>query len=673
MDPGLRHPIQEPPVPRTSEATLAAIKHAVDIVALVGDYLPVSRSGSKFKALCPFHADHNPSLELNPDRQSYKCWVCGAGGDVFDFEMNINHIEFPEALRMLADRAGIALDAPSASEPATGGVTKTELLAVNAWAEGMFAGALKGSEQAQGYLASRGIVAESVERFRLGYAPGERGWLVSRAKRNGYPVDLLEKAGLVSRPADAPGQVRERFRGRLIFPIHDARGRAIGFGGRVLPEVERLFAASGKTIAKYLNSSETPLFKKRQVLYGADLARTAVREEKWVAVVEGYTDVIAAHQVGLGNVVAPLGTSFTEEHIPALRRLDPQRVILIFDGDAAGQNATDKVLQMFLAHDLDVRILTLSGGLDPCDYLLNEGADAFRTLVAGAVDPLAFTISRASTRFDLGSIEGSRQAADWVLKVLAQVPRGNGRVGVDVKVAKALDTLGGRLRVKVSTLEQRLVQIRREAARQARPLRVEATAAPVPAPPAAEGAPALGGPVAETPADRPPLDFRALDVDDRELIEILLNCPALIPKVISRVAVNTLRDEPLRTILSACYDIYSEGRIPDFEILSLRLDDPELRAFAVRFFLPQVCSEEYRHPFDSQLLKAGTTPAPWDVRLDEVLVKIADRDRQARWRDVKAALSEMNPSDDPETYRALSTELLRLSNQRPDTKKKNAS
>jgi len=285
-------------VPRHSEATLAAIKNAINIVDLVGEYLPVTRAGSKFKALCPFHDDHNPSLELNPDRQSYKCWSCGAGGDVIDFVKEYERVEFPEALRMLADRAGIALEASAAGPAAPPGASKSELLAVNAWAEGVFQEALGRSEPAATYVTARGISPESVARFKLGYAPGERGWLMAKARRSGFPVDLLEKAGLVPRPADQPGVVRQRFSGRLVFPIHDARGRVLGFGGRVLPEVERFLAASGKNVAKYLNSPETPVFQKRRVVYAGDLARAAAREAGWVAVVEGYTDVIAPTRWG---------------------------------------------------------------------------------------------------------------------------------------------------------------------------------------------------------------------------------------------------------------------------------------------------------------------------------------------------------------------------------------
>ena len=166
-------------MPRHSEATLAAIKHAVDIVALVSEYLPLTRSGSKFKALCPFHDDHNPSLELNPDRQSFKCWVCGAGGDVFDFVKDYERVEFPEALRMLAERAGVTLDASPATTTQRG-PSKSELLAANAWAEEQFAAALTQSREAKDYVSGRGLSAESVTRFHLGYAPSERGWLLAR-------------------------------------------------------------------------------------------------------------------------------------------------------------------------------------------------------------------------------------------------------------------------------------------------------------------------------------------------------------------------------------------------------------------------------------------------------------------------------------------------------------
>ena len=234
------------------------------------------RVGSKYKALCPFHDDHNPSLELNPERQSYKCWSCGAGGDIFDFVKSYEHVDFPEALRMLADRAGIVLEKQPTVAGSPRGPSKSELLGVNAWAEGIFATALNESPEVLEYVEGRGLSRASIDRFRLGYAPEARGWLLGLARRQGHGMELLEQAGLVAR-AEGTGPARERFRGRLIFPIHDDRGRTLGFGGRILPRIERTMAEQGRHAAKYLNTPETPLFRKRTLLYGADLARAAAR------------------------------------------------------------------------------------------------------------------------------------------------------------------------------------------------------------------------------------------------------------------------------------------------------------------------------------------------------------------------------------------------------------
>ena len=645
-------------MPRQSEAILAAIKSAVDIVALVGEYLPLHRSGSKFKALCPFHDDHNPSLELNAERQSYKCWSCGAGGDVFDFVKDYERVDFPEALRMLAERAGVALENPSVGSSPRG-PSKGDLLAVNAWAEGAFAEALGRSPEALSYVDRRGIARESLGRFRLGYAPVGREFLTTLARRRGFSVELLEQSGLVARPEDAPGRVRERFRGRLIFPIHDPRGNTLGFGGRILPEAERALAESGRNVAKYLNSPETMLFQKRKVLYAADLARSAAREAGWVAVVEGYTDVIAAHQVGLPNVVGTLGTALGDDHVLALRRL-ADRVVLIFDGDEAGQSAADRSLEIFLGHEVDVRVLSLPSNLDPCDFLLQEGAEAFRALVDRAVDPLSFALRRAESRFDLDSIEDSRRASEWVLAILARVPATN-RAGLDVKVGKALDSLSHRLRVPVSTLGRRLRELRRAAGRPAERDR------PAPTLAGGDGASEAGGVAAPSPVPAPaPPPVRPSDLDpiDRELIQVILNEPGAVGRLISRVAVSSIRDAPLRMILQACYDLYSEGREPTFERVSLRIDDPALRSLAAGLLL----SIE-----SGPLNKDTRPPASWAESLAGVLAKLDKRDREERLREIEAALRETDEAANPGEYRALRNERLRILNQRPDTKKYTAS
>jgi DNA primase len=624
-------------VPRYSETTLAAIKNAVDIVSLVADYgLSSHRTGTKLKTLCPFHDDHNPSLELNPERQSYKCWSCGAGGDIFTFVKEIERVDFPEAVRMLAERAGITLELP-ADGPEPSGPSKTDLFAVNAWAESEFVAALGLSDEAKGYVEGRGIDRRMVGQFRLGYAPMTRDWLASQARRAGFPVEMLEMAGLVSRSPENPQILRERFRGRLLFPIHDARGRTVGFGGRILPELEQKMAEAGRGVAKYLNSPETPLFKKSRNLYGIDHARLASRHAGWVGVVEGYTDVIAAHQVGLANVVGTLGTALTDDHVQALRRL-ADRVVLVFDGDAAGQKAADRSLELFLGHEVDVRVLTLPDDLDPCDFLLANGADPFLAMVDRAVDPLAFAIDRAASLYDLDSPEGSRQASERVLAILARVPTRSG-AGLDVKVAKAIDTLSQRIRVPVGMLTRRLHELH------GRPSRPTALA---------QG---------ENPEKNRPISVTALDPVDLELIRILLNEPSVVGRLVMRVTVASLRDAPLQAILQAFYDLHAVGASPTFEQVYGRIDDPAVRDLATTLL----------GPLERAPLKSGFDFAPLEVRLTMALFALADRERQERIRELRAALNELDQSLYPDEYNAIHREILKYYHQRPDNKRSPAS
>jgi len=621
-------------VARHSETTLSAIKSAVDIVALVGEYRALRRVGTKYKALCPFHDDHNPSLELNPDRQSYKCWSCGAGGDIFDFVQKIEHVEFPEALRMLADRAGVALESPPLTSTRRGPL-KSDLLEVNAWAEEVYAKSLSGSTATLDYVDRRGLSRASVERFRLGCAPTARGWLLDQARRKSIDLDALEQAGLVSRSAESPGLVRERFRGRLMFPIHDDRGRTVGFGGRILPEVERAIVAEGRQVAKYLNTPETSLFHKRSILYAADLARNAAREAGWVAVVEGYTDVIAAHQVGLYNVVGTLGTALGEDHLEMLRRLSDRRVVLVFDGDEAGRSAADRALELFLASEVDLRVLTLPVGLDPCDFLLQEGAEEFRRLADQASEALAYLVDRASARFDLDSIEGSRRAAEWVFGIVNRVPETH-HLGLELKKAKVLDTLSHRLRIPPEMLNDLRRQLLRPTSGSRRTI-------------AAQGRPTDAVTVTA------PIRQSELDRNDLELIQIVLSEPTALNVLIPRVEVSSLKDASLQTILQACYDLQSEGQSPSYENLMVRLDDPAIRELVVGLIVPTALSTPDPGRFTDRV-----RPAPWKDRLENMLIVLDERERQARLRHLKQWLEENDQHTDPDAYRAIKLERQRL-------------
>ena len=271
-------------------------------------------------------------------------------------------------------------------------------------------------------MASRGLTRESVERFRLGYAPMERGWLLAHGRRRRFGLDLLEQAGLAARAPETAGLLARALPRATDLP--DSRRSRAGhrFRRPGLARGRTKAGRPGKHVAKYLNSPETLLFHKRTILYGADLARTASREAGWVAVVEGYTDVIAAHQVGLANVVGTLGTALGEDHLRALRRL-ADRVVLVFDGDQAGQSAADRALELFLASELDLRVLTLAGEPGPLRLPSERrGRGVPRALPSGRPIPLSHLLARAAARFDLDSGEGSRRAAEWVLGTLNRMP-----------------------------------------------------------------------------------------------------------------------------------------------------------------------------------------------------------------------------------------------------------
>ena len=399
------------------------VRQAIDIVDLLGSYMQLRRQGRGYVALCPWHDDTRPSLQVNPERQSFKCWVCDIGGDVFSFIMKMEGVEFPEALAMLADRAGIALEkAPherSEGAPPPGHDKRT-LYKAAAWAEGRYHDCLlhaADAEPARRYLQERGLTAESIERFHLGFSPLDRDWIIQQAGGSTGRTKILESIGILARPSSG-GSLFDRFRGRVLFSIRDAQARPVALGGRLLPEL-------GLTSpAKYVNSPETPLFTKSHQLYGLDVAKDSIRKKKTALVMEGYTDVIVAHQYGFDNAVAVLGTALGENHIRILKRF-ADRIVLVLDGDEAGQKRANEVLELFVAQQVDLQILTLPDDLDPCDFLHGRGAEAFaQLLVDGVVDALSHAFRTATRGLDLEhDIHGSSQALERLVSIVAKAPR----------------------------------------------------------------------------------------------------------------------------------------------------------------------------------------------------------------------------------------------------------
>ncbi|MDP6059355.1 MAG: DNA primase, partial [Pirellulaceae bacterium] len=393
------------------------IEQATDIVDLIGEHISLRRKGREHVGLCPFHDDHTPSLTVVPHKRIFHCFVCGTGGNVFSFVMKYHRMTFPEALKYLADRAGIRLKQGSRGvsqhRDADQDDDRKRLLEANARALACFCALLRHPQHgriAREYVLKRGFSAATLENFQIGYAPDRWDGLVSMVAQKGWDARPFEHAGLISNRSGGEGHY-DRFRHRLIFPIFDSIGRPIAFGARRLHDSDE---------PKYLNSPETALFHKSATLYGLDRAKRAITAGRLAVVVEGYTDVIACHQAGLHNVVATLGTALTSQHVNALRYY-AQKVVLIFDADEAGRQAADRAVEAFLTGRVDVLIAVLPDTQDPAQVLAQpDGVARWHHAIEHATDALTYQFERVRDR--IGSedtISGRQQVAEEYLRRLA--------------------------------------------------------------------------------------------------------------------------------------------------------------------------------------------------------------------------------------------------------------
>jgi DNA primase len=410
-----------------SQALLDDIRAAVDVVELVGRFVNLRKAGQNYKGLCPFHAEKTPSFMVNPRKGIFHCFGCGVGGDVFGFLMRQDRLSFPEAVRVLGRQAGVAL--PDARGPQPGDSGREELYRVMELAASFYSERLwtAGGERARTYLDERGIAAETARRFGLGWAP--EGWetLAEALRPSGITDETLLAAGLRIARENKPGAY-DRFRGRLLFPIRDLQGRVVAFGGR----------AFGDEQPKYLNSPETPLYTKGNVLYAADLARDSIREKNRALIVEGYVDCLMAHQYGFTETVAALGTAFTAAQLGVLRRYCDE-VVTFFDADAAGQKAAERAEELLEpsgggltwgvnragAFDgtgaLRVKVALLPAGHDPDTFLRTAGTPGFTERIAGARSLLAYALDRAVGEAAGGGARGRTNAFARVALMLAKV------------------------------------------------------------------------------------------------------------------------------------------------------------------------------------------------------------------------------------------------------------
>ncbi|MEM6854006.1 MAG: DNA primase, partial [Planctomycetota bacterium] len=427
------------------------VQAATDIVRLIGEQVNLRPKGKEFIGLCPFHDDKSPSMHVSPQKQIFKCFSCGAGGDAFTFVMNYHKMDFVESLKFLAEKAGIELtpwkpDGQGGSGDTQGPTERKRIAAANEQAVAFFKLLLKHpthGREARDYLERRGVTAEMIEAFGLGYAPDRWDGLVTMVREQGWDRDGFELAQLI-RPRKTGDGDFDFLRHRLVFPIFDGIGRPIAFGGRKLRDEDE---------PKYLNSPETPLFNKSATLYGLHAAKKPIIDSKTAVIVEGYTDVIACHQAGAKNVVAALGTALTPQHVRELRRYCEQ-VILVMDGDAAGQRAADRAIEVFLTGDLDVSIAVLPAGQDPDEMLKAGGLDAWNAVLAEAEDALGFAFSRLSLKMeDSQTITGRQKLAEGFMNQLVEL--GVARMG-GVRRAFVVERLAVMLHMSESDVDASL-------------------------------------------------------------------------------------------------------------------------------------------------------------------------------------------------------------------------
>jgi len=422
----------------TSSGIVADIKSRLPIVELVGETVALKRAGSAYKGLCPFHAEKTPSFIVTPDRESWHCFGCGKGGDVFTFLMERDGVEFREALTRLAEKAGVELSAQSAREDRRRRRLREALEAAITWYREVLLRTPQG-ERARAYLRERGFSDETLDRFSIGYAPNVWDALGKRLGARGFTDEELVSAGLAG-PSNRGGII-DKFRGRIVIPIRDQSGKAVGLGGRILPGLDG---------PKYLNSPSTQLFDKSRTLFAIDLAKGSIRKEKLSVIVEGYTDVMAAHQAGFTNVVASLGTALTHGQVELATRY-ADAVALAYDVDLAGEAATQRGLLEELGPDAavsKVRVIRIPAGKDP-DELIRTDPEAWRSAIADAKPVIEYFIDRAAAEADLSTIAGRREVTGRSLAILK-------RVGDRVERALYLQHLARLVNVEERTLGEAL-------------------------------------------------------------------------------------------------------------------------------------------------------------------------------------------------------------------------
>jgi DNA primase len=577
------------------EDVINQIRDRTDITVIVGQHVSLTGAGQNLKGLCPFHQEKSPSFTVSPSRQIFHCFGCGAGGNVFTFLTRITGASFPEIVRDLGRKVGIEIrEAITSSGPQAAQAGRIEQLnrAAATWFQQNLQDERAGAD-AREYLESRGIQQATIDRFGIGVAPAEWDGLITSLSRQGFTPSDLAAAGLIIARDNGSG-FYDRFRGRVMFTITDLRKRAVGFGGRVL----------GEGTPKYLNSPDTPLFKKGHTLFALDIAREAVTRTKTVIVVEGYFDAIALHQAGLTHTVATLGTALTADHIQVLRRF-ASKVVLLFDPDAAGVRAALRGLDLFVNSGLGVKVVTLPEGEDPDTYVRKEGAESFTRLEEQSPSLLDFALEHSMKTAEASTIEGRIRSVDEVLRILQKSEH-------PIEREERIRVVAERLGINQQRLIERYPVLLKQDGRR---------------------------PAGQKP-ETPPPQFSKGAPEERDLVYLLLH-GQLTPADLRRLRPDGFSIPACRMVVEkALAHLEQDGRVGLRHLLDTIVDDPECGSLVTELSMREEHFDDVRAHIQGCLDTLDRKQSEGALR--ELIMQLKVAEREGRIEDAHALNARVN-------------------------------
>lgn len=609
------------------------IRAESNIVDVVSDYVRLRRAGKNWLGLCPFHEDRKPSLNVEPVKGIYKCFACGKGGNVFTFLMEINGWSFPEAARNLATQLGIEIPEDDRERKELAETERLSAAVADASAYFREVYLSQRGDPARAYFRKRGITEESALSFQLGYAPDEWEGLLTHLTARGYSPDELVRAGLAIKREGKAGWY-DRFRGRTLFPIFSPTGKIVGFGARRMSE--------DPDQPKYINSPETPIYHKSRLLYGLFQAKETIRRTGVALMVEGYVDVIALHQGGITNAIAPCGTALAQEHADLLTRY-ANRVVLVFDSDTAGESATAKGIDVLLRRGLDVSVLRLPEGEDPDSFVRTFGAKELERRIEGSISFLDFRARQLKNSGAFDAPERQAEAIRSIVSTIALIPDPLRRELYAQKIAS--DYFLPEALVQ-SELARAVGQGRRAARRRPEP---RTGARPI-------VQPATEEPEVPAPVDRVPVDVDEMPAAELMLLQVLLQGDA---QMFDHVFAHLDEDDfshpltrGLARVIRAHYENQRSFTIDDLIVDEL---DPELRELATMLAIDRETISEFWKRIDPMLL----SPNPWKIARD-CLVKIEQASVDREIRGIQQRLVDADLGEDEEREMLLRFQALRM-------------